>query len=267
MSYNRNLKSLITKIKVFQEETHFLIYLCTGLFQISGGMLFALLVSFLVGLPIIMAYPYLNATLLWIIKLIGWSYMIIGVITILIPFFKKRNNQNNAIKIISIISIVLSILMLPIGPFLALLLKQELKSTEKVERKVRNMQIPYFFILIFSGIIHLLIGILFVLIIPDLLEDLIPLLYPYINLGLINLLTIYGYINLIPGLLLCICSFTSIKFGKIESMETQKLIIKLLRLIIMFSSIILLLSFPFGTFFGLIIIQEFYSLKKTKELS
>ncbi len=263
MSENRKLKNSLTKIKDFQEETHFLIFLGTGLFQISGGMLFTLLVSFLVGLPIIMAYPYLNVTLLWTIKLIGWIYIIIGVLTILVPFFKKRFNENKPIKIITIISIILSIVMFPVGIFLALGLKQELKSPEKIERKVRSLKISYFLLLFFTGVIHLLIGLLFVLILPDLLEDQIPLLYPYINLGLINLLTIYGYVNLIPGSILCICSFTSIKFGKIESMESQRILLKVFRIIIMISSIILLLGFPFGTFFGLIILQEFYSLKIT----
>ncbi|MFX1571861.1 MAG: hypothetical protein ACFFB0_03855 [Promethearchaeota archaeon] len=254
MSENSKIKEIYIKLKDFQDETHFLIYLGTGLCQIAGGLLFTLLVSFLLGLPIIMIYPYLNATLLWIIKLIGWIYIIIGVITMFIPFFKIRYDDSKTVKIITIISIIISILIFPIGPFLALGLKQELKSTESVERKGRNLQLPYFILLIFSGIIHFLIGLLFILIVPDFLEDQLLLLYPYINLRLINLLTIYGYINLIPGFLLCIYSFTSIKFGKIASLETQKLTWKVFRLFIILSSIILLLSFPFGTFFGLLII-------------
>ena len=265
MSENRKFSKFIGKIKNFQEETHFLIYLGTGLYQIAGGMLFSLLVSFLVGIPIIMAYPYLNTTLLWIIKSIGWIYIIIGVLTIISIFFKKRNSNSLTLKIISIVSIFLSILLLPIGVVLAFCLFQELKSVNKKEQKVRTLQLPYFSLLFFAGIIHVLIGVLFMLIVPDFLEDQITMLYPYINPRIIRLLIIYGYLNLIPGFLLSICSFSAIKFGKIGSMNSQGIILKVIRIIILFSSLLLIISFPFGTFFGLIIFQEFYFLKKNNE--
>ena len=57
-------KQLFQKIQKAQNEKNISIYIGAGLYQITEGLLITLLVSISLGLPIIVAYPYISPILL-----------------------------------------------------------------------------------------------------------------------------------------------------------------------------------------------------------
>jgi hypothetical protein len=258
-------KEFIEKIREYDEKTHFSIYLGTGLYQISMGLLVSILVSFILGLPIIMAYPFVNSILLWILKIYGWIMISFGIFTIIslliIQKVKEDSTTKKTVRAILKINRFFMILV-PFGRNLSSALKTELQTEVKKERKEKNMVGSYFSLLFVSGFIHALLGALIIFVLLDLAVDQADLLYPYINDNVLTFLEIFGWISIIPGAILMVCAFASGKLGKIEYINDQGISLKIVRNIILVSSVFILVIFPFGTFYGLTIIQEFYSLKK-----
>ncbi len=259
------MKELVERIRSYDEKTQFSIYLGTGLYQLTMGLLVAILVSFILGLPIIMAYPYINSILLWILKIYGWIMISFGIFTIISHFIIQRVKEDSTTKktISYLLRINIIILILvPFGRNVSSALKTKLKDETKEERKEKTMVRSYFSLLFVSGFIHFLFGGLIIFLLLDLLADEADLLYPYINDNLVTFLEILGWICLIPGIILMICAFASGKLGKIEYINDQGILLKIIRNVILISSVFILLVFPFGTLYGFIIIQEFYALKK-----
>jgi len=260
---------ILKNLKDFEKETNFSIYLGTGLYEIIVGLFLALLVSFLIGLPIIMAYPFISPVLLWGIKIFGYLLIAFGIITSISPFLMPRIAENSTperiLKTLLKISTIITFILIPIGIFLGLALKSEISTEKGTERKESSIARYYFLLLFIAGFIHLVIGALLVFVVPSLLEGVADLAFPYITSETMNFLTILGWICLIPGLALLICSFWSKKLGNVESIETLEL--KVITTIIIIASVFLVLVFPIGTFFGLTLIQEFNALKHKKKLA
>ncbi|MHA1436964.1 MAG: hypothetical protein ACTSPD_05265 [Promethearchaeota archaeon] len=268
---SKKKKELGEKIKNIEKETRISIYLGAGLYQICVGITLTLLVSFLLGLPIIMAYPFITPEILLWIKIIGWFLIILGIITCILPIIRHYAEKNSPIqsflKVILFFSALITIILIPIGIFLGLALFSELKRDQDQERKEKSVAILYFLLLFLAGLIHLIIGIILVFILPSILYDYMNLTYPYINYNLIRFLLILGWICLIPGLILILCSFWAIKLSRIQNFKYESLDVKVIRVLILISSAFITLAFPIGTFFGLTLLQEFYFIKRDKKNS
>jgi hypothetical protein len=266
------IKNYVTKIKDYDDKSRFSLFLGTGLYQICIGLILTLLVSLLIRLPIqgLNLYPYLTVTVLSIVKIIGWIIIAFGIYTCLYPFIRQKLTGNELLEKITrfplIVSIIITFLLIPIGPFLGLVLKSEIQKPEKTERKDKSVAKIYFSLLFITGLIHVLFGFLIIYFLPDLFWDNYTKIYPMITVDLLNFLIILGWISLIPGAILMVCAFSSWKFSRVEKIEEQGIILKIVRNMIIFSSIFIVIVFPIGTFFGLTIIQEFYALKE-KEVS
>ena len=112
-----------------------------GLFSVVIGLALLLLVSFLVGEMIDTLYPYITATILQFLKIMGWIYLISGISIFICGFWagflaridldlpeKFRRKSKKEIKFLRIIVITVSILLLiafPIGTFIGLTLLRE----------------------------------------------------------------------------------------------------------------------------------------------
>lgn len=260
---NRKKRAFLNKVKLFEEKTNLSIYLGTGLYQICVGLFFALLVSIIIGLPAILLYPYVTPLILWILKIIGWTLVVFGILICFAPFIRLKTAEGEkGRKILTIflkISVILTFILIPIGIFLGLALKSELKKNDLREKKEKSMSGIYFFLLFVAGFIHLILGALLAIFLPMVIGEYFYLAYPYLNYDLINFLTILGWICLIPGAILIFCSFWSKKLGQINNAGTESKKLKMIRILIVGSSIFIVLNFPVGTFFGLTLIQEFRS--------
>ncbi len=258
---------IIEKMKKYDEESNISIYIGTGLYQISVGLILAILISFLIRLPLsaLNLYPYLTAPVFWSIKILGYIILGFGIFTCLYPFIKRKTTDRKLLEKITKINLIIScgitFLLIPIGPFLGLSLRSEIINSTEKKRKEKSYAKIYFALLFVTGFIHLALGILLAIFLPDLLIDQYALIYPVINAETITFITILGWICLIPGVILIFCAFWSGKFSKIESIDNQGIILKIIRNLILISSVFIIIIFPVGTFFGLTIVQEFYSLK------
>ena len=271
MSNKENIekrRDLVKKIKDFDEETNLSIYLGTGIYQISVGLFLMLFVSFAIGLSLMMISA-LMPLILQIIKIIAWIVLAFGIITTLAPFItrkiKEDSKANKVVEILLKVSTIITYILIPIGIFLGSALKSEIRNDGEEKREEKSLAGVYFGLLFTAGIIHLLLGILLAFIAPPLLIGLIPMAYPYLNTEIINFLTILGWICLIPGLILVVCSIWSRKLSQIENINGASIDLRIIRNLIIAASVFLVIVFPIGTFFGLTIIQEFYALKHPKE--
>ena len=102
---------------------------------------------------------------------------------------------------------------------------------------------------------HFFLGILLEFILTPLLYEELPFLFPYITGDFIIIVEIIGWISFISGIALILSSFFSKFFFKK----------KLLRLLIIIPSIFLLIIYPIGTWYGLILIIENSSVKNKKK--
>jgi len=261
-------KDIFKKIKELDEQTNLSIYLGTGLYQIFISLLLMIFVSFAMGISVMMISPLLPPILL-IIKIFAWIVLAFGIITILTPFItrklEKESNVNEVMKILLIISTVITYILIPIGPFLGVTLKSEVDKGIEEEREEKSLAGVYFGLLFTAGIIHLLFGYLLAILAPPLLTGLIPMAFPYLTTEFINFLTILGWICLIPGLILIVCSIWCKKLSEVEIIKHSSIDTKIIRNTIIAASIFLVIVFPIGTFFGLTIIQEFYALNHPEE--
>lgn len=256
------------KIKEFDEETNLSIYLGTGIYQIFIALLLMLFVSFAIGISLMMISELLPMILLFV-KIFALIVLAFGIITTLSPFItrniKAESKANKLMEILLKISIVITFILIPIGIFLGAALKSEIKKDHEEKREKKSVAGIYFGLLLTAGITHVVLGFLLAIIAPPLLIGFIPKAFPYLTTELINFLTILGWICLIPGIILLICSIWSKKFSQINEFKGASIDLKIIRALIIAASIFLVIVFPIGTFFGLTLIQEFYALKHPKE--
>ncbi|TFF90802.1 MAG: hypothetical protein EU548_01205, partial [Promethearchaeota archaeon] len=154
----------IATVRKKDEETNLCIYLGSGIYQVSIGIILLFLVSFLIGLPIVMAYPYLNQIMLWSFWILGIFYMVIGVLLTLIPFlwnkFSENTFYNRFIKNFVYYDSIAVFYLIPIGIFLGIALQEEYKHISQkntaAERKGSNKL--YQNMSVYQNILYLLAG-------------------------------------------------------------------------------------------------------------
>ncbi len=267
----RKTKILRNKIVDYDNKVNFFVYFGTGLYQICVGLFLGLLVSFILGVPTILLYPYVTPVVLWIIKIFSWVLLGFGAITGLYPFLKSKVKPESPIRNIYArllkISVVLTLILVPIGLFLGSALRSELRTELNSVKAEKSIARTYFLLLFLTGLIHTIIGAFLVFFFRSIIARVFDLAFPYITYEMINFLVILGWICLIPGSILIICSFWSKKFSEIEDISREKFSLKAIRMLILSASAFITLVFPIGTFLGLSIIQEFYAMKmKNPEL-
>ena len=240
----------------------------------SVGMLFLIIFNLVLGVSLIIFYPYLNANILVIIQFLGYIFVLIGIIVCLFPFFRIRlvKAKKLSFLIILIFQIIayFTMILIPIGLFLGITMKRDLQEMKdmikerKEDKKEKNV-VLYYLILTFGGLTHVLIGsgLLFLLI--PIVNAEIDFLYPYITFDIIIFLKIIGWWTFIPGVMLLFCSIWSRFLARSSSLD--KLMVKSIKIVINVASLLVLVIFSFGTFFGVILLQEFRFLKsKSDEL-
>ncbi len=254
----QKLKKSLEKIKNFEDKTDFSIYLGAGLYEIAIGLLLLFLFKFLIGLYIIMAYPYITPELLYFLRIFGILLIIFGILSVITPLIQSKLNRDlRALNIFVKINSIIIIFLIPMGPFVAIGLWNKSKK-QTLEREKEFPKI-YFFIMFIAGLLHIGIGLLMLLIINPALTSSITLLYPMINYQLINFLTMLAWISLLSGSSIFIISFFSKSLYQIENIRSENLIKKFLVYLLFISSLFLILVFPIGTFFGLILLQDSYA--------
>ncbi|MFO8019993.1 MAG: hypothetical protein R6U96_15315 [Promethearchaeia archaeon] len=338
------LQKSAKRLRTLHQKTNFSLYLGAGLYEIALGMGSTFLTSFLIALPIVMAYPFLNPTMLWAFKIVGWVIFILGITTCLIPLIKQWLDENSKILtliwVLAFFNSVILLFLIPIGLFLGLALYQEVRDSGTINKfnlltgnsrfryliieklvyiltsillglsvglliggnfklpfmlgpislfillpagllisvnlrknladkygwklKEKTVTLYYFLFLFFAGIIHTFLGFLFVFVVPDLLYDAIDLIFPYVTYDTVTFITILGWVNLIPGVILLLSSLWSKKFSSALGEETKSIDLRIIRTLIIISSVILLVVFPIGTFFAIALILEFYYFGKGK---
>jgi len=261
---------MLNKVKNFQEKTNFTIFLGTGLYQISIGLIVNLLVSILLGASIIIFYPIINPLILRLFITIGWVLIIIGIITSIFPLLKtgimKKNIISKSFIIILKFSAYLSLILIPIGIFLGNGLRSELKAVkinryEQKRKKEKNFYYIYSFLLLLAGFIHLTLGTILLFVLIPIISEEIAFLFPYITYNFFIILQVFGWICFIPGAILIFCSIWSKKLCNYKENVNYSYYLKVIRILILTASTFLIIIFPIGTFFSLILIQEFYHLK------
>lgn len=260
--------------KKLEKEINFSVFIGGGLYQIAIGMVISLIVSFIISLPVIMAYPYFSPVLYWSLWMFGWALILLGSITILFPFLRRRlgndDNITHAIQIVVKINAILLMIFIPVGLFLGLGIRKYLLSEESNDKKTKNglisklQNVPIiFYFMVIGGITHLLLGVVFILV-PSLIpRDLYFLIYPYINENLLTFISSLGWISFTSGLIIFIFSFMSWKINPIDDISEGGMVMKLSRYVIIGAAAVMCLVFPIGTFFGLTLIFEMQS-KKSK---
>ncbi len=112
-----------------------------GLIMVAFGLVLFILYGVFIGLMITIAYPYINADLLLIIRILGWLYLIPGIILFILGFFAKKialygleptevtiKKPLKRVKYLRLFVIVASIFLLlafPIGTFIGFALLRE----------------------------------------------------------------------------------------------------------------------------------------------
>lgn len=260
--------------KFYQEFSKNSIFFGVGLYQVIIGILLNLLISVLLSISIIVFYPIINPMILIFFKVIGWIIVIIGIITGTFPLIRKKLLKNKVtfqvILIILHISAFLCYILIPIGIPLGLSLRFKLKSYKandpnRLNTKYNNITSMYYFLIFFTGFTHILIGALLLFGVIPLLTKEIKFLFPYVNFALLNILSFFGWICFIPGIVLIFCSIWSRKLSVIERNVKENYFTRIIRILMLCSSALLLIFFPIGTFFGLTLIQEFFSTKYREE--
>jgi len=260
---------MLKKVKKFQERTNFIIFLGTGLYQISIGLIANLLVSILLGASIIIFYPIINALILRIFMIIGWSLISIGIFTVIFPLLKNALIKKEIIYKIFLIflkfSAYITLLLIPIGIFLGNGLRLELKAikvneTMQKKRKEERKEIYsfYYFLISLTGVIHVILGIFLLFVLIPIISKEINFLFPYVTYEFLSVFCIFGWFCFIPGIILTFCSIWSKKLSIFKQNGTSSYYIKFIRFLILGSAVFLIIIFPIGTFFSLFLIQEFY---------
>jgi hypothetical protein len=261
---------MLNRVKNMIERTHFSLYLGTGLYQLTFGFFANIVVNFLMGVSLIVLYPYINPLLLMIIEIFGWILISFGCFTISFPLIQDRIKQNKylyyLIQFLLKLSMGLTFLLIPFGIFLGISLHSEIKSSKvKSDYEPNNRSksgLLYTMFTFIPGFFHIILGLLITsILIPLILEE-IDFLFPYINYTLINILNIYGWISLISGLILMICSIWSRALLKLKKSNHIPLFFKFIRVLTIISSGGLLIIYPFGTYFGIALLLEFHKIKK-----
>lgn len=112
-----------------------------GLILIVVGLGLFLIISFLIGEPLALLYPYINETVLLVIEILGWINIIPGVILFVLGFFARKlarygidphknelKGPTKTVKYLRIFVICASILLIiavPIGTFVGIVLIRE----------------------------------------------------------------------------------------------------------------------------------------------
>jgi len=112
-----------------------------GLILIVVGLGFRLIISFLIGEPLTLLYPYINENVLLIMEIIAWIYLIPGILLFVLGFFAKKlarygidtdknegkdpNKMNMYLRRFVIIASVLLVIAVPIGTFVGIVLLRE----------------------------------------------------------------------------------------------------------------------------------------------
>ncbi|MHA1265621.1 MAG: hypothetical protein ACTSRS_10335 [Candidatus Helarchaeota archaeon] len=128
----------------------------------------------------------------------------------------------------------------------------------------------YRFLMWGGGLILIVVGLGLKLLISFLIGEPLTLLYPYVNETVLLIMEIAAWVNIIPGSLLFILGFFAVKLARYETEIQQKkekgskFWLKILRIIVIITSILLILAFPIGTFVGLILLRESWMLKETE---
>ena len=232
-----------------------LIFLGCGLYQISIGLFIHLILGAILGASLIILYPIINPTLIIILQIIGWVYIIVGIFTGTFIILKDKIKERNVLiifyKIGLFVSAILTFFLIPAGLFIGSSVISELR----LAKNEKKLALHYFFLIFSGGLIHFLLGYLLDFFLVPLLDEELPFLFPYVTPEFIRIVEVLGWISLISGILLVVISFFSIFLVKVQS----------LRFLILISSISLLFIYPLGTWYGLIIIAEFSSLKNKKK--
>ncbi|MFX0059094.1 MAG: hypothetical protein ACFE85_03630 [Candidatus Hodarchaeota archaeon] len=258
---------MLNKAKNFQEKTNFILFLGTGLYQISIGLIANLLVSILLGSSIIIFYPIINPLILKIFVYIGWGLIIIGIITTIFPLLKSAMTKKKILFklffIILKISALLTLILIPIGIFLGIGLRSELKvikinEAEQKRRREKKIAPIYYFLIFLTGFTHLILGIILLFLLIPFISNEIDFVFPYITYGLLSIFRFIGWICFIPGAILIFCSIWSKRLSNFKETANNGYFIRTLRVLLLSASTLLMIIFPIGTFFGLILIQEFY---------
>ncbi len=261
---------MLIKVKNAIITLKYSLYLATGLYQLTIGLFINLLVNFLMGVSLIVLYPYINPNILMIFQILAWILIAFGCYTLIFPFIKDCIKQWKypfyIIHLLLKLSMGLTFLLIPFGIFLGISLRSELKSSKvkkNYETEKRNKYAcPYTMFTLIPGIFHILLGLLVSsFLVPIILEE-IDFLFPYVNYTLINLLNIYGLISIISGSLLVICSIWTNSLIQLEKTYNFTRFFKFIQILIIIGSIGLIIIYPFGTYFGITLLLEFYRLKQ-----
>lgn len=165
--FKKSTKGAVEKAKVYDEKTDFSLYLGPGLYQFMVGLMLLLLVSFLIGLPIVMAHPYINPIMLISFKLIGYGLLILGIITCIIPIIRNKAPENDKAKVFSeyltFYSAIITFLLMPIGLILSFGLYDQYKDIRREKSnsaagKLKLISLASFAILLVLAIIFLILG-------------------------------------------------------------------------------------------------------------
>jgi hypothetical protein len=159
---------------------------------------------------------------------------------------------------------IATFILLPIALLLHINMHGKLAKKYEWDIEEKPLSLYYFLFLFVTGTFHTILGLLFVFIVPPLLLDAVDLIFPYVTYDTVTFITILGWINLIPGLILFFSSFWAKKFS--DNLEKENISKDLLaiRSLIIIASIFLLIVFPIGTFFAIALILEFFHYAKDK---
>jgi len=255
-----------------------------GFLQFLIGVLLLLLPDLFLIDQMDLAYPYLNYTLFLIIAIIGWIDIIVGILLIILGFWggtitkygvglpEEELGKRGGVERMRIYLLISSIFLLvgfPIGTFIGIMLLREsknLKEGKKVEEKPLVSQYQY---IIWGGAMHLIfLGLAFELLVSFAIGEPMSLLYPYITCSILFILQVIGWVFLIVGLALLSTALYVIKLVKDRAdllrEEKNKVLkgIKLVRVVVIISSIFLLVVIPIGTIMGITLIRESWMLKE-----
>ncbi|MHA1279437.1 MAG: hypothetical protein ACTSQI_12215 [Candidatus Helarchaeota archaeon] len=130
----------------------------------------------------------------------------------------------------------------------------------------RNLTRSYQFLMWGGGLFAIVVGLALLLLVSLLLGEMIDTLYPYITSTTLLILKVIGWIYLIPGILTFICGFWAgflarVDFDSPKNKPISKKKIKVIRTIVIITSVGLLLAFPIGTFIGLTLLREAWMLE------
>jgi hypothetical protein len=262
--------NMLNSVNKSGKFTHYILFLGTGLYQLTFGLFAHLLVNFLMGISLIVFYPYITPFLLIDIEIIGWVLVSFGCFTSTFPYIqnwiKQRNFLSSILNFIIKISAVLTFFLIPFGIFLGISLFSEIKfynsKTTNSSQKVNKKRFLHSIFTFICGLFHIILGLLINLILAPFFIEEIDFLFPYINYNIINILNILGWMSSISGLILTICSFWVNSLQLSMQNEHVSHFLRLILILIIMASGALIVIFPFGTYFGITMIIEFFPSKK-----